>query len=189
MDTSKIEAGKMLLEEEEFNLVHFLEYAADLYHPVAMEKGVDLVLDLCDGSVVKTPLVKGDRGKLNQVICNLLSNAVKFTDEGHVLVRAWMRKPSFENSIIASSQGGWWKHLPCVYHDKDGEDDDVHPKNVFQHNPNLVEVVIEVDDTGKGIPKEKQKSVFENYIQVKETAQGKEGTGLGLGIVQSLVHF
>ncbi|CAI9781066.1 unnamed protein product [Fraxinus pennsylvanica] len=34
--------------------------------------------------------------------------------------------------------------------------------------------------TGKGIPKEKQKSVFENYVQVKETALGQEGTGLGL---------
>ncbi|MCI01833.1 histidine kinase CKI1-like, partial [Trifolium medium] len=43
------------------------------------------------------------------------------------------------------------------------------------------------DDTGKGIPKENHKSVFENYVQVKENSVGQVGTGLGLGIVQSLV--
>jgi K+-sensing histidine kinase KdpD len=50
-----------------------------------------------------------------------------------------------------------------------------------------MDFVFEVDDTGKGIPKENYKSVFENYVQVKETDPVQEGTGLGLGIVQSLV--
>ncbi|KAK6164120.1 hypothetical protein DH2020_000984 [Rehmannia glutinosa] len=88
-------------------------------------------------------LMIGDRGKLKQILSNLLSNAVKFTSEGHVIVRAWARKPSLRN----------------------------------------------VSNRRKGIPKEKQKSVFENYVQVKETALGQEGTGLGLGIVQSLVRL
>ncbi|KAF3555468.1 hypothetical protein F2Q69_00010260 [Brassica cretica] len=52
-----------------------------------------------------------------------------------------------------------------------------------------MEFVFEVDDTGKGIPVEMRKSVFENYVQVRETARGEQGTGLGLGIVQSLVRL
>lgn len=57
----------------------------------------------------------------------------------------------------------------------------------FEENPNLMVFEFEVDDTGKGIPKDKQNSVFEEFVQVKETALGQEGIGLGLGIVQSMV--
>jgi signal transduction histidine kinase len=56
-----------------------------------------------------------------------------------------------------------------------------------QQAPNLTEFVIEVDDTGLVVPKDKRKSVFEFYNQVEETSFGQEGSGLGLGIVQSLV--
>ena len=59
---------------------------------------------------------------------------------------------------------------------------------ITQQNSDSIEFIVEVDDTGKGIPKENHKSVFENYVQVKESgAEGHQGTGLGLGIVQSLV--
>ena len=102
LDTSKIEAGKMQLEEEEFDLAQLLEDVVDLYHPIGIKKGVDVVLDPYDGSAIKFSQVKGDRGKLKQILCNLLSNAVKFTCEGHVTVRTWVRKPSLQNSIIAS---------------------------------------------------------------------------------------
>ncbi|CAL0320873.1 unnamed protein product [Lupinus luteus] len=67
LDTSKIEAGKMHLDEEEFDLSYLLEDVVDLYHPVAMKKGVDIVLDPCNGSLMKYSSVKGDRGKLKQV--------------------------------------------------------------------------------------------------------------------------
>ncbi|CAA2989408.1 histidine kinase CKI1-like [Olea europaea subsp. europaea] len=94
-------AGVKLLEEEEFNLEQLLEDVVDLYYPVEIKKGIDVVLDTNDISVTKN----------------------------------------------------------------------------FSHV------------RGRGIPKEKQKSVFENYIQDKEIALGQEGTSLGLGIVQSLVRL
>ena len=50
-----------------------------------------------------------------------------------------------------------------------------------------MEFVFEVNDTGIGIPKDKRASIFENYRQVQEAASKEEGTGLGLGIVQSIV--
>ena len=187
LDTSKIEAGKMQLEEEEFDLEELLEDVVDLYHPVGMKKGIDVVLDPHDGSVAKFSHVKGDRMKLKQVLCNLLSNAVKFTSEGHVSIRAWAKKPSLKSSIIASSQKSLLNRVWRFFNKNNEEFKDMEPINNVQQNPDCMEFVFEVDDTGKGVPKEKQKSVFENYVQVKETALGTGGTGLGLGIVQSLV--
>ena len=190
LDTSKIEAGKMQLEEEEFELSHLLEDVVDFYHPLAMKKGVDLVLDPCNGSIIRYSRVKGDRGRLKQVLCNLLSNAVKFTDEGHIVVRAWAQKPSLHNSIVATKQHSLTKRLSCLCFKKSEEArDDIEAMNSIQQDLHSMDIIFEVDDTGKGIPKENYKSVFEDYVQVKETALGHGGTGLGLGIVQSLVRI
>lgn len=178
----------MQLEEEEFDLSQLLEDVVDLYHPVAMKKGVDLILDPCDGSFLRYSRVKGDRGKLKQVLVNLLSNAVKFTDEGHITVRAWGEKPSFQNSITTSKPySSFMEHLSCLFCKQNEENEDLEAANLIQQDVNCMNFVFEVDDTGRGIPKDKHKSVFENYVQVKETALGQVGTGLGLGIVQSLV--
>ena len=177
----------MNLDEEEFNLAELLEHVVDLYHPVGMKKGVDVVLDPCDGSIIKFSQVKGDRGKLMQILSNILSNAVKFTPDGHVSLRAWMQKPNFENGILASGRTGLHKYLSCLFYNNSEARSDMGVISAVRQNPNSMEFVFEVDDTGKGIPKEKQKSVFENFVQVKETAVGQIGTGLGLGIVQSLV--
>ncbi|CAK9145213.1 unnamed protein product [Ilex paraguariensis] len=189
LDTSKIEAGKMLLEEEEFDLARLLEDVVDLYYPVGLKKGVDVVLDPYDGSITKFCHLKGDRGKLKQILSNLLSNAVKFTSEGHVSVRAWAKKPSFENSLLASNRNNSLTCMSCLFSKNDKAYNGLEAMNTAQQDPNCMEFVFEVNDTGKGIPKEKRKSVFENYVQVTETALGQEGTGLGLGIVQSLVRL
>ncbi|XVF22098.1 hypothetical protein REPUB_Repub12eG0144600 [Reevesia pubescens] len=188
LDTSKIEAGMMNLDEKEFNLAELLEHVVDLYHPVGMKNGVDVVLDPCDGSIIKFSQVKGDRGKLMQILSNVLSNAVKFTPRGHVSLRAWAQKPNLETAILASGQNGLHNYLSCLFYNN-GTRNDMEVISTVRQNPNSMEFVFEVDDTGKGIPKEKQKSVFENFVQVKETAAGQVGTGLGLGIVQSLVRL
>ncbi|KAK9292122.1 hypothetical protein L1049_020080 [Liquidambar formosana] len=189
LDTSKIEAGKMQLDEEEFNLAQLLEDVVDMFYPIGIKKGIDIVLDPCDGSIHKLYLVRGDRGKLKQILCNLLSNAVKFTLEGHVSVRAIVKKISFENAIMASNRNVVLKCSSWLcYKNKEGLND-FDALHAVQQNPNYMEFVFEVDDTGKGIPKDRQKLVFENFVQVKETALGQEGCGLGLGIVQSLVRL
>ncbi|XP_061353193.1 histidine kinase CKI1-like [Gastrolobium bilobum] len=185
LDASKIEAGKMRLEEEEFDIFQLLEEVVDLYHPVAMKKGVDLVLDPCNGSLLRYSRVKGDRGKLKQVFSNLLSNAIKFTDEGYIAVRAWAQK----SSIITTNRNSFRRHLSRLFYRKNEAHRNQESMNSMQQDPSYMNFTFEVDDTGKGIPKEKYKSIFENYVQVKETALGQGGTGLGLGIVQSLVRL
>ncbi|GAV87387.1 LOW QUALITY PROTEIN: Response_reg domain-containing protein/HATPase_c domain-containing protein, partial [Cephalotus follicularis] len=189
LDTSKIEAGKMQLDEEEFNMAQLLEDVVDLYHPVGMKKGVDVVLDPFDGSGHRYSHVKGDRGKLKQILCNLLSNAVKFTSNGHVTVTAW-RRPKFENSILSSNQNGnlLIKCFSCLFHKNKKSMRDLEAVNAIRQYPNAMQFIFEVEDTGKGIPKDKRESVFENFVQVKQTYLGLGGTGLGLG-VQSLVRL
>ncbi|KAJ4961501.1 hypothetical protein NE237_021411 [Protea cynaroides] len=189
LDTSKIEAGKMQLEDEEFNLVELLEDVVDLYYLPGIKKGIDVVLDPYDLSILGFSLVRGDRGKLKQILCNLLSNAVKFTSEGHVSLRAWVKKVSIENSILASNHNGPLSCLSRFIYKSSESYNDLNNLRPIQQNSNTMEFVFEVNDTGKGIPKEKQSSVFENFVQVKETALGHGGHGLGLGIVQSLVRL
>eukprot|EP00268_Persea_americana_P010401 TRINITY_DN1422_c1_g1_i1.p1 TRINITY_DN1422_c1_g1~~TRINITY_DN1422_c1_g1_i1.p1 ORF type:complete len:1080 (-),score=145.71 TRINITY_DN1422_c1_g1_i1:181-3420(-) len=192
LDTSKIEAGKMQLEEEEFDLAQVLEEAVEIFYTVALKKGLDVMLDPCDGSVLKYSHVIGDCGRLKQILHNLLNNAVKFTSEGRIVVRAWVKKSSLENSYRASDRGGCFTNLrTCISNLKNGDtSNDLGSIYTTQQNSDSIEFIVEVDDTGKGIPKENHKSVFENYVQVKESgAEGHQGTGLGLGIVQSLVRL
>ncbi|XP_020884425.1 histidine kinase CKI1 [Arabidopsis lyrata subsp. lyrata] len=192
LDMSKIESGKMQLVEEDFNLSKLLEDVTDFYHPVAMKKGVDVVLDSHDGSIFKFSNVRGDSGKLKQILNNLVSNAVKFTVDGHILIRAWAQRPGSKSSVILASdpQGvsKFLKSMLCKNKDQ-SSNYEAEISNSIRNNANTMEFVFEVDDTGKGIPMEMRKSVFENYVQVRETAQGQQGTGLGLGIVQSLVRL
>ncbi|RZC82792.1 hypothetical protein C5167_045578 [Papaver somniferum] len=188
LDASRIEAGKMQLHEEFFDLAKVIEEAVNFIYPRGLEKGIDVVLDHCDGSVLKSPLVKGDRGKLKQILSNLLSNATKFTSEGHVVLRAWARKPNPNASMLSPKYNGIWKRVSRLLCNNIGQDYN-DTLRTFEHNENCLELVVEVDDTGKGIPKEKRDSIFENFVQVKETALGQGGTGLGLGIVQSLVRL
>jgi len=188
LDFSKIEAGKMQLEETELDLSQLLEEMADLHHLVAMKKGVEVVLDPCDGSIMKFSHVKGDALKLKQILGNLLSNAVKFTSQGHISIRAWAKKSSLENSIIASNKNSFLNQLlsKFSYRNKRAYSD-LEGISTIKQDPNCMEFEFEVEDTGPGIPKEKRESIFENFVQVKENSAGQVGTGLGLGIVQSYV--
>ncbi|XP_058003825.1 histidine kinase CKI1 [Hevea brasiliensis] len=188
LDMSKIEAGKASLEKEDFNLSQLLEDVVDMYYPLGMKKGVDVVLDPCDGSILKLPLVRGDRIKIKQILCNLVSNAIKFTTDGHVSVRAVVKKNNFKKEIIASNRTNALKFLSWFCHRNKNAFTDLDAFHSVEENPNELEIEFEVDDTGRGVPKDKQKSIFEDYVQVKETTIGQEGCGLGLGIVQSLVR-
>lgn len=83
LDFSKIEAGRMELEEQDFDLSQCIETTLDLMAPAATEKGIELIYDI-DGNVPS--IIRGDSGRLRQILLNLLSNAVKFTRQGEIVV-------------------------------------------------------------------------------------------------------
>ncbi|RMD88788.1 MAG: response regulator, partial [Alphaproteobacteria bacterium] len=84
LDYSKIEAGKLELFSEPFDLERLIHDSLMLLKPKAAQKGLDLVLDY--DLFLPTRLV-GDAGRVRQCLLNLLGNAVKFTEAGHVMVR------------------------------------------------------------------------------------------------------
>ncbi|WP_136680811.1 hybrid sensor histidine kinase/response regulator [Neptunomonas sp. XY-337] len=84
LDFSKIEAGKMALEMIEFDLDSMMEDFAIVHAVRAEEKAVEFI---CPANPVQNLWVKGDPGRLRQILNNLVSNAIKFTDAGEVLVR------------------------------------------------------------------------------------------------------
>ncbi|MCQ4087628.1 ATP-binding protein [Saccharibacillus sp. JS10] len=83
LDFSKLEAGKHNIEVSLFDPISTIEDVAVLVAPRAIEKHVELILDIEEG----LPLfLEGDAGKLRQILLNLLGNAVKFTHQGQILL-------------------------------------------------------------------------------------------------------
>jgi signal transduction histidine kinase/CheY-like chemotaxis protein len=84
LDYSKIEAERLTLRPEPFDLERTIHEVTMLLQPRARGKGIDLMIDF--DMFLPTRFV-GDPGRLRQVLTNLIGNAVKFTEAGHVLTR------------------------------------------------------------------------------------------------------
>jgi two-component system sensor histidine kinase/response regulator len=85
LDHSKVESGKMVLEEVPFDIRSCLEEVGDMLAPRVQEKRLDFPV-LVEPDVPTT--VIGDPGRLRQVVINLMTNAIKFTERGEVSIRA-----------------------------------------------------------------------------------------------------
>ncbi|AQS39001.1 PAS domain S-box [Shewanella psychrophila] len=103
LDYSKIDAGKLELEQIDFNLRGLLgDFAEGIAHQ-AQDKNLELILDL---KGVEQSMVTGDPSRLRQAITNLTGNAIKFTKQGEVVVRA---------ELTPANEGQWW--LTCSVSD------------------------------------------------------------------------
>ena len=89
LDISKIESGKMVLENIPFDVYELLESCRALMKPKAEEKGIDITYFT---EKTSDDFVLGDPTRLRQIIINLLSNAVKFTEKGSVKLSAFTRE-------------------------------------------------------------------------------------------------
>ncbi|MCM0020529.1 MAG: ATP-binding protein [Tagaea sp.] len=85
LDYSKLEAGKLDVESIDFDFRRVLEDVSALMASKATERGIDLAVR-CDDGV--PAWLKGDPGRLRQVLLNLVGNAIKFTEKGGVTVAA-----------------------------------------------------------------------------------------------------
>jgi len=144
LDFSKIEAGKLDIECIDFDLQTTLEDTTDLLALRAEAAGLEMICQI-DPEV---PLhLKGDPGRLRQILTNLAGNAIKFTSEGEVVIRV--------KRISDTDEG--------------------------------VALRFEVQDTGIGIPADRQAALFTSFTQVDSSTTRKYGgTGLGLAISKQL---
>lgn len=100
LDFSKIEAGKLSLEIINFNLRLTVEGVIDTLAPQASAKGLKLE---CFLSPEVPSMLRGDPGRLRQVLLNFGSNAVKFTHTGDVLIQAELQEEREDRATILFS--------------------------------------------------------------------------------------
>ena len=97
LDISKIEAGKVTLRGEEYNLRDCIEEVTALLAPLAYEKNLNLVSMIYSDVPL---LLHGDVSKLRQILTNLISNAIKFTEVGDVVIRTMLEEDENSNVTI-----------------------------------------------------------------------------------------
>jgi two-component system sensor histidine kinase/response regulator len=83
LDFSKIEAGKMTMEVINFDLVKTIESTLDIVAAGAFNRGIELVSSVSRGIPTR---LRGDAGRLRQILTNLVGNAIKFTKKGEVVI-------------------------------------------------------------------------------------------------------
>jgi PAS domain S-box-containing protein len=155
LDFSKIEAGKLVLDDHEFDLREAVEDVCEMLAPQAHGKGLELTAFVGDDVPA---VVRGDRGRLRQVVTNLVSNAVKFTHRGEVSVRVELLEHEADTHLASPSGTG------------------------------QATLRFEVADTGIGIEVAKLSTLFESFSQADtSTTRRYGGTGLGLAISRQLV--
>jgi len=100
LDFSKMEAGKLTLEETDFSIAEVVEGVAELLPPRAHDKGIEIG-GLIDPSM--PAMVRGDPGRLRQVLLNLAGNAVKFTQAGGVSIEIQLDR-STDTELVATGR-------------------------------------------------------------------------------------
>jgi len=101
LDYSKIEAGKMQLEETTFDLSELVENCIQLFGPTANKRQIELFGGLSP-NVPKW--LKGDPTRLRQVIMNLLGNAFKFTTQGFVSLEVQLLEETKQDTVLLRFQ-------------------------------------------------------------------------------------
>ncbi|BBN15764.1 protein MpCache3 [Marchantia polymorpha subsp. ruderalis] len=161
LDIAKVEAGKLVLEVKEFDIETELTNLIEVFSVTCDTKGLHLALELSD-DIPK--LVKGDPARVNQIFTNLVGNSIKFTSKGRIIVRGWVDTRDTEPTEFTTT--------------------------ALETGKNQVVLTFEVDDTGPGIEEDLRERVFENFVQgAVSVPRTHGGTGLGLGIVRSLVNL
>ena len=96
LNLARIEAGRLELVEESFDLVHLFDSLLQSFAATVAQKRIELFSVIRDSAQIR---VHGDLGRLGQILSNLVGNAMKFTDTGSVEVTAWAEP-------VAAAAGG-----------------------------------------------------------------------------------
>ncbi|KAK7307473.1 hypothetical protein VNO77_40573 [Canavalia gladiata] len=182
LDLSKVESGKLVLEDAEFDLGRELEGLVDMFSVQCINHNVETVLDLSDDM---PKVVQGDSARVVQIFANLINNSIKFTPSGHIILRGWCENPIFSGD---SPNFPFDKKKSRNLQKSKEKPNANHAKRTSMKN-NKVILWFEIDDTGCGIDPSKWDSVFESFEQADpSTTRLHGGTGLGLCIVRNLVN-
>jgi CheY-like chemotaxis protein len=202
LDLSKIEAGKLELQYEPVCVAKLVEELQKLFSIKAGEKGIVLQTEV-DAKLPPGLLL--DEVRLRQILFNVVGNAIKFTEKGHVKIRAWVAagvSPAVEGGILPPGVGagtaeacrGDRKLLPMRPSippgGTPGSTAGETPAATDEPDDTRVDLFLEVEDTGIGIPADQQEIIFGAFAQVSGQSTRKfGGTGLGLAITKRLTEM
>ncbi len=154
LDLSKIEAGKMSIEQVETPLAAILRDVENLMRPRAAGKGVHLATE------IQSPIpdrILSDPTRLRQILMNLLGNAIKFTEDGKITICVSVESLDDQSTNTKKSNAGT--------HDKPAR------------------LIVDITDTGVGMSEDQADNLFKPFSQADATVTRKHGgTGLGLAI-------
>jgi signal transduction histidine kinase/HPt (histidine-containing phosphotransfer) domain-containing protein len=97
LDFSKIEAGKFDLETIDFDLRTTVEDVADMQAPRAHNKGLEIACMVYPEAPLR---LRGDPGRVRQILFNLVGNAVKFTEKGEVVIRVSLEEETYTHATV-----------------------------------------------------------------------------------------
>jgi len=100
LDFSKIEAHKLDLEEIDFDLHEVIDDVVAIFHQSARAKGLEFRMLIEEDTFC---LLKGDPGRIRQILLNYLSNAVKFTAKGEIFLRISVESSSSDKTMLRFS--------------------------------------------------------------------------------------
>jgi signal transduction histidine kinase/CheY-like chemotaxis protein/ligand-binding sensor domain-containing protein/protocatechuate 3,4-dioxygenase beta subunit len=166
LDLSKVEAQKMELYLETFQISSLVAEVGNTVKPLVAKKSNALVVD-CPADI---GAMRADQTKVRQALLNLLSNANKFTDQGTIRLEVTrvFGSPSPRPSPPGETEEGGRPAL----------------------NPQLSTINFSVSDTGIGMTPEQQSRLFQAFTQAdSSTARKYGGTGLGLVITKQFCEM
>ncbi|KAL4192364.1 hypothetical protein AMTRI_Chr06g193980 [Amborella trichopoda] len=210
LDQAKIESGKLELEAVQFDVRAVLDDILSLFAGKSQDKGIELAVYVSD----QVPdILIGDPGRFRQIITNLVGNSVKFTAKGHIFVSLHLVE-EVESLMEISTEaapnilsGPIKNGLINLYNTLSGypiadkrrswenfkafnREGCLSPKTCSQSSFDSINLLITVEDTGVGIPKEAQARVFTPFMQAdSSTSRTYGGTGIGLSISKCLVEL
>ncbi|MFK8185703.1 MAG: CHASE2 domain-containing protein [Phormidesmis sp.] len=189
LDFSKIESGRLMIDECPVQLSETVERSLEMLAPRAAEKGLELVYSITPSTPA---VIMSDPVRLQQILLNLLSNAVKFTEVGEVSVQVQATPMPKSRTLLP------WQRLSSI-RERTAQFKRINPRwnddsrsllrlNQAERRPvDLYEIRFAVHDTGIGIPSERMSQLFKPFSQVSAATTRKYGgTGLGLSISKRL---
>ncbi len=162
LDISKIEAGKIQMELQEFSVIDLIQHVDIVARPLVERKGNEFTIDCSEtlGTMV------ADMTRVRQCLFNLLSNAAKFTEGGTICLTV---RRVFNGMIEEEDQ--IYNNIPACAAGKDW-------------------IVFSVQDTGIGMTKEQVERMFLPFTQADvSTTRKYGGTGLGLAITKQICEM
>ncbi len=97
LDLSKLEAGKMLIENLSFNPKKLIHDTVNNIIPAEKKKEVEIIIEISEGTNVQ---IQSDPFRIKQILANLISNAWKFTEKGKIVIAAELKKVSGESHML-----------------------------------------------------------------------------------------